>query len=62
MNILLTGAMGFVGKNLFSCLYKAGHNVVPLVRSGQEELALQRLGADRVLSSPDIFKMTPLVV
>jgi len=57
MNILLTGAMGFVGKKIFYCLHKAGHNVVPLVRSGQEELALQHLGADRVLSSPDIFRM-----
>lgn len=44
MNILLTGASGFIGRYLLASLAQAGHHVVPAVRRPAE--------ADRLLAEP----------
>ena len=45
MNVLLTGANGFIGRYLLAALVSAGHRVVPAVRRPRE--------TDRLLGRPD---------
>ena len=55
-NILLTGATGFVGKQIIKALSKFSVNIVPVVRSGKE-INFKRTGnIKKIISSPDIFK------
>ena len=44
MNVLLTGANGFIGRYLLAALVGAGHRVVPAVRRPRE--------TDRLLGRP----------
>ncbi|MBQ9230727.1 MAG: NAD(P)-dependent oxidoreductase [Prevotella sp.] len=46
MNILLTGATGFIGKNLLPALEQAGHNVYVLVRHSSD---YSKLGATHIV-------------
>jgi nucleoside-diphosphate-sugar epimerase len=53
--VLLTGATGFVGRQILKALGKADIKIVPVVRSGKE-LSFNGLpNIERVISSPDIF-------
>ena len=54
--ILITGATGFVGRQIVKALSKSDVRIVPVVRSGKE-LTFQGLdNIARVVSSPDIFQ------
>ena len=55
-NILLTGASGFVGKQIIKALSQFSVNIIPVVRSGKE-INFKRIGnIKKIISSPDIFK------
>jgi nucleoside-diphosphate-sugar epimerase len=56
--ILLTGATGFVGTQIFNYLCELNFNVIPVVRQGKEYLMGGSKQVKRVISSPDIFKET----
>lgn len=54
--ILLTGATGFVGKQIFKALSKSNVRIVPVVRFDKESSFQSQLTVDRIVCSPDIFK------
>jgi len=54
--VLLTGATGFVGMQIFKALVVLGARVVPVVRLGKESSIRTFDNVDRVISSPDIFQ------
>lgn len=54
--ILLTGASGFVGKQIFNALSKSNVRIVPIVRAGKESSFQSQPNIDRVVCSPDIFQ------
>jgi nucleoside-diphosphate-sugar epimerase len=54
--ILLTGATGFVGKQIFKSLSKSKVRIVPVVRLGKESSVQNQPNVDRIVCSPDIFK------
>jgi nucleoside-diphosphate-sugar epimerase len=54
--ILLTGATGFVGKQIFNALGKSNVRIVPVVRAGKESSFQGQPNIDRVVCSPDIFQ------
>lgn len=54
--VLLTGATGFVGRQIFKGLLALGLLVVPVVRSGKEKFVPTSENVERIVSSPDIFQ------
>ena len=54
--ILLTGATGFVGKQIFEALSKSNVRIVPVVRTGKESSFQNYPNIDRIVCSPDIFQ------
>lgn len=56
--VLLTGATGFVGRQIAKWVTKAECNLVPVVRRGREAAVNKLSNVSRVVSSPDIFQET----
>jgi nucleoside-diphosphate-sugar epimerase len=56
MRILLTGATGFVGKQILKELGKKNVSVIPIVRSGKESLINALPNVERVISTLDLFR------
>lgn len=54
--VLLTGATGFVGKQIFKALTTHNIRIVPVVRSGKESLFQNQSNVGQIVSSPDIFQ------
>lgn len=54
--ILLTGATGFVGKQIFKALSKSNVRIVPVVRTSKESSFQNQPNVDRIVCSPDIFQ------
>jgi dTDP-6-deoxy-L-talose 4-dehydrogenase (NAD+) len=54
--ILLTGATGFVGKQIFKALSKSNVCIVPVLRTGKESSFLNQPNVDRLVCSADIFQ------
>jgi dTDP-6-deoxy-L-talose 4-dehydrogenase (NAD+) len=54
--ILLTGASGFVGKQIFKALSTSSIRIVPVVRSGKESSFRNQPNVARIVCSPDIFQ------
>lgn len=54
--ILLTGATGFVGKQVFKILCALSVRIIPVVRIGKESLFQNQPNVDRIVRSPDIFQ------
>jgi len=54
--ILLTGATGFVGKQIFKALSESNFRIVPVVRTGKESSFQNQPNVDRIVCSPDIFQ------
>ena len=53
--VLLTGATGFVGRQIMRALAKADAKLVPVVRMGKENLVADLPNVERVISTTDIF-------
>ena len=53
--ILLTGATGFVGRQIHLALAEAGHFVIPVVRAGTEGRLVDSGNAARPVFSADLF-------
>lgn len=53
--VLLTGATGFVGRQILRALLAEKVNIVPVVRSGKESSLIGLPSFHRVVNSPDIF-------
>ena len=60
--ILLTGATGFVGRNIIKELNKKRVNIIPVIRpKSKKKLDLKKIkNINRVISSKDIFKESKL--
>lgn len=54
--ILLTGATGFVGKQIFKALSVSCVRIVPVVRTGKESSFQNQPSVVRIVNSPDIFQ------
>lgn len=54
--VLLTGATGFVGKQIFKALSKTKNQIVPVVRTGKESLFHNQPNIGRIVCTPDIFQ------
>ena len=54
--ILLTGASGFVGKQIFKALSASNFRIVPVVRTGKESSFQSQSKVDRIVCSSDIFQ------
>lgn len=54
--ILLTGASGFVGKQIFKALSASNFRIVPVVRTGKESSFQSQSNVDRIVCSSDIFQ------
>lgn len=54
--VLVTGATGFVGRQIVRALGEADVSVVPVVRAGKEELVAGLPNVKRVVSTNDLFK------
>jgi dTDP-6-deoxy-L-talose 4-dehydrogenase (NAD+) len=52
---MITGATGFVGRQIVSALETSKVNVVPVVRRGSEGLIADSPNVNYVLSTPDLF-------
>ena len=61
MEILLTGASGFVGRRVAKSLVEAGHNVTALVRPTSQERYLRQLESSGVRLLPGDVTAGPLV-
>jgi len=57
--ILLTGATGFVGRQIHKCLLEAGHEVLPVLRPGSEDRLCQGAPADIGIVTNDVFAEQP---
>jgi nucleoside-diphosphate-sugar epimerase len=55
MTLLLTGATGFVGRQLLRVLGERGCRVRPVVRDGKQDLLARTAAIERIVASPDIF-------
>ncbi len=53
--ILITGATGFVGRQIVRSLRSKNVDIVPVVRQGKESLVQGLPNVDRVVSTPDLF-------
>jgi nucleoside-diphosphate-sugar epimerase len=54
--ILLTGASGFVGKQISKALNESKFRIVPVVRTGKESSFQNQPNVARIVCSPDIFQ------
>lgn len=54
--LLLTGASGFVGKQIFKALSESKFRIVLVVRTGKESSFQNQPNVDRIVCSPDIFQ------
>ncbi len=54
--ILLTGASGFVGRQIILGLDKPGVSIIPVVRSGKEVCVMGLPNVERVVSSKNLFQ------
>ena len=54
--ILLSGATGFVGKQVVKALSTSSVRIVPVVRTGKESSFQNQPNVDRIVCSPDIFQ------
>jgi nucleoside-diphosphate-sugar epimerase len=54
--ILLTGASGFVGMQIFKTLSRSNVRIAPVVRTGKESIFQNYDSVDKIVRSPDIFK------
>ena len=52
----MTGATGFVGKQIFNALSKSNVRIVPVVRPSKESLFQNQPNVDRIVCSLDIFQ------
>jgi len=52
----LTGASGFVGKQIFKALSASNFRIVPVVRTGKESSFQSQSKVDRIVCSSDIFQ------
>jgi nucleoside-diphosphate-sugar epimerase len=53
--ILLTGAAGFVGRQVLRVLGERGCRVRPVVRAGKQEMLARDAAIEAIVASPDIF-------
>ena len=53
--VLLTGATGFVGRQLLRALSERGCRVRPVVRAGKQEMLARDAAIETIVASPDIF-------
>jgi nucleoside-diphosphate-sugar epimerase len=53
--ILLTGAAGFVGRQVLRVLCERGCRVRPVVRAGKQEMLARDAAIEAIVASPDIF-------
>jgi dTDP-6-deoxy-L-talose 4-dehydrogenase (NAD+) len=53
--ILLTGAAGFVGRQVLRALRERGCRVRPVVRAGKQETLARDAALETIVASPDIF-------
>ena len=53
--ILLTGAAGFVGRQVLRALGERGCRVRPVVRAGKQETLARDAAIETIVASPDIF-------
>lgn len=58
IKVLITGATGFVGKQILNSFSGNNANLFPVVRLGKEDSVSSLPNVERVISSPDIFKET----
>ena len=53
--ILLTGAAGFVGRQVLRALRERGCRVRPVVRAGKQDALARDAALETIVASPDIF-------
>jgi len=56
--IVLTGATGFVGRQIHRRLAEAGHDVVPVLRPGSARRLLEGARAEHAILTADVFAET----
>ena len=54
--VLLTGANGFVGKQVFKALSESNVKIIPVVRTCKDSFFRKRSNVGRIVSSEDIFQ------
>jgi dihydroflavonol-4-reductase len=62
MQVLLTGATGFIGRHLCHRLVAEGHSVLALVRNGAKASALPRTGISQLGGDLSLFDRTDVVL
>jgi nucleoside-diphosphate-sugar epimerase len=55
MTVLLTGAAGFVGRQILRALGERNCRVCPVVRQGKQDRIAPSRGIESIVTSPDIF-------
>ncbi|MDO8714688.1 MAG: NAD(P)-dependent oxidoreductase [Polynucleobacter sp.] len=58
IKVLITGATGFVGRQILNSFSGEEVNLLPVVRLGKEDSVSSLPNVERTISSPDIFKET----
>ncbi len=53
--VVVTGATGFVGRQIMKALAQSGAELLPVVRQGKESLVDGLSNVDSVISTPDLF-------
>jgi len=53
--ILVTGASGFVGKQILKAMSTERIKLIPIVRAGKEHTVSDIINVERVISTPDLF-------
>ncbi|MDO2435635.1 NAD(P)-dependent oxidoreductase [Aeromonas veronii] len=53
--ILITGASGFVGKQILNAMSTAKVKLIPVVRIGKEHTVSDIINVERIISTPDLF-------